>query len=104
MPLNETTKHILNASFFKICKNGVVIVNTARGDLVNQNDLIHNLKSHKIRGYLTDVLDYGPIRPNHPLVKFKNVIITPHIGSRNYETVERQGLKAVKNLLNFIKK
>ena len=104
MPLNKTTKHILNGSVFNICKNEVVIVNTARGDLVNQDDLIHNLKNHKIRGYLTDVLDSEPIKPNHPLVNFKNVIITPHIGSRNYETVERQGLKAVKNLLNFIKK
>ena len=40
---------------------------------------------------------------NHPLLNFENVIITPHIGSRNYETVERQGLKAVNNLLNFLK-
>ena len=104
MPLNNSTKHIINEQIFEICKNEIVIINTARGELVNQDDLIDHLEKGKIRGYLTDVLDYEPIKPNHPLTKFNNVIITPHIGSRNYETVERQGLKAVYNLLNFINK
>ena len=104
MPLNNSTKHIINEQIFEICKNEIVIINTARGELVNQDDLIDHLEKGNIRGYLTDVLDYEPIKPNHPLTKFNNVIITPHIGSRNYETVERQGLKAVFNLLNFINK
>lgn len=104
MPLNNSTKHIINKKILDMCNNEIVIINTARGELVNQDDLIDYLEKGNVRGYLTDVLDDEPIKPNHPLIKFDNVIITPHIGSRNYETVERQGLKAVQNLLNFINK
>ena len=104
MPLNDSTKHIINKQTLDMCNNEIVIINTARGELVNQDDLVDYLEKGNVRGYLTDVLDYEPIKPNHPLTKFDNVIITPHIGSRNYETVERQGLKAVQNLLNFINK
>ena len=82
-------------------KRDVVIVNTARADLIDHKILIEYLKMGKIRGYLTDVLEQEPIIKNHPLLDFENVIITPHIGSRNYETVERQGTEAVKNLFNF---
>ena len=65
--------------------------------------IIDYLNRDKIRGYLTDVLEEEPIIKNHPFLNCKNVLITPHIGSRNYETVQRQGLKSVENLINFFK-
>ena len=52
-----------------------------------------------LSAYLTDVMDEEPMRENHPLLKFDNVIITPHIGSRTYESVQRQGMMAVENLI-----
>jgi D-3-phosphoglycerate dehydrogenase / 2-oxoglutarate reductase len=51
---------------------------------------------------LTDVLEEEPMTPNHPLQNRKDVIITPHIGSRTYQSVERQGIMAVNNLLKHL--
>lgn len=104
IPLNDQTKHIINHETLKLCKKDAIIINTARGELIEIKALVQCLNDKKIRGYLTDVLEKEPMILNHPLLNFENVIITPHIGSRNYETVERQGLKAVNNLLNFLKK
>lgn len=102
LPLNEFTFHLINKNVLKKIKTNLVIINTARADLVDQNALLESIKNSKIRGYLTDVLEKEPMIKNHPLLNFKNVIITPHIGSRNYETVQRQGLRSVENLSNFL--
>jgi D-3-phosphoglycerate dehydrogenase len=76
-----------------------VIVNCARGEVVNTSDLILALKSGQVAGYGADVLDQEPPPADYPLLKLPNVIITPHIGSRTYESVERQATCAVKNLI-----
>lgn len=103
LPLNKYTSNIINKDAFAKFKSEIVIINTARSGLVDENCLIKNLRENKIRGYLTDVLDKEPMVANHPLLEFDNVIITPHIGSRNHETVARQGLAAVYNLVNNLK-
>lgn len=100
LPLNNKTKEIINSDAFNMFKNDIVIVNTARAGLIDRDALVYSLDNNKIRGYLTDVLDEEPMEENHPFLKYDNVIITPHIGSRNYETVARQGLAAVNNLLD----
>lgn len=79
-------------------KKGMLLINTARGELVEEAAILHGLRSGILSGYLTDVLDEEPMRANHPYLQFENVIITPHIGSRTFESVERQGLMAVENL------
>jgi len=101
-PLNNETRSIVNKDFLDLCKKDLVLLNTARAELIDMNILIEHLNSEKIRGYLTDVLEKEPIIDNHPLLNRKNVLITPHIGSRNYETVVRQGLKSVDNIINFL--
>jgi D-3-phosphoglycerate dehydrogenase len=57
------------------------------------------LKSGQVGGYGTDVLDEEPPRADHPLTKLPNCIVTPHIGSRTAESVQRQAMAAVKNLI-----
>lgn len=105
MDLNADTKHIVSEQVFKsILKPNVIIINTARGELVDLNGLIWALDHNKIKGYLTDVLEEEPMPLNHPLKNYSNVYITPHIGSRTFESVERQGSMAVENLLNHLKK
>ena len=99
LPLLPSTRHILNAKRLKILRNNAVIVNTARGELVDQEALLEVLKQQRIGGYLTDVLDVEPMPETHPLRDLKNVLITPHIGSRTFDSVERQGLMAVENLM-----
>ncbi len=102
-PLNEKTRNIFNKEVFDLCKKDLVLINTARAELIDMKIIIDYLNRDKIRGYLTDVLEEEPIIKNHPFLNCKNVLITPHIGSRNYETVQRQGLKSVENLINFFK-
>ena len=102
LPLNKETEGIICKSVIDSASKRMVIVNTSRALVINQIDLIQSLKTNKIEAYLTDVLEEEPIIQNHPLNEFNNVIITPHIGSRTHESVERQGLMAVENLIKNI--
>ncbi len=100
LPLNDNTMGIINRDILSNANKDLVIVNTSRALIVNQQALIEALKSKTIQAYLTDVMDEEPMPENHPLLRFDNVLITPHIGSRTYESVQRQGLMAVDNLFN----
>ena len=55
-----------------------------------------------LSGYLTDVMISEPMKKDHPFIKNSKILITPHIGSRTYQTVQRQGLKSIENLVNNI--
>jgi D-3-phosphoglycerate dehydrogenase len=98
LPLNDHTKGMVNLAFLNQMKKGSLLVNTSRGAIVENIDLVEVLTEGYLRGYLCDVLEHEPMLPNHPLAKRDNVIITPHIGSRTYQSVEIQGIKAVENL------
>jgi D-3-phosphoglycerate dehydrogenase / 2-oxoglutarate reductase len=103
LPLIESTEGIIDLDILSNASNKLVIVNTSRALIVNQNSLIQALKLNKIKAYLTDVLEEEPMIENHPLLQFDNVLITPHIGSRTYESVQRQGMMAVDNLFHALK-
>lgn len=101
-PLTEKTKNIMNAERFSSLKNCPLVVNTARAGLVEKQSLIAALDNKKICGYVADVMWEEPVLPDEKLLKYTNVFITPHIGSRTFESVVRQGTAAVKNLINLI--
>lgn len=103
LPLTKNTSGIINSELLSLATKNIVIVNTSRALIINQDDLIEQLKMNRIKAYLTDVLDVEPMIENHPLLQFDNVIITPHIGSRTFESVQRQGIMAVENLINSLK-
>jgi len=102
MPLTSITEHVINASLINKLQKPLIIVNTSRALIIEQKALINGLQSGKIKAYLTDVMDVEPMPQDHPLKDLPNVLITPHIGSRTYESVVRQGSMAVKNLINNI--
>ncbi len=77
MPLTEETRHSINESVFSLMKNGAVVVNIARGALIDTDDLIKALGS-KLGGAVLDVFEDEPLNENSPLWDFENVIITPH--------------------------
>ena len=83
-------------------KDGVVIINCARGEIVNTGDIVAALEDGKVGGYGADVLDVEPPPADHPLFSTPNTAITTHIGSRTYESVVRQATKATQNLINFV--
>ena len=94
----ETRDMICTVTIAKM-KKGVLILNCARGEIVNTNDMVAALKSGQVGGYGTDVLDHEPPAADHPLLKLPNVVCTPHVASRTYESVVRQATCAVKNLI-----
>lgn len=102
LSLVSGTNRIIGKATLEIMKDGVVIINTARAGLVNQDAVIQGIESGKIKAYLTDVLEEEPMVKDHPFLKYDNIIITPHIGSRTYENVVKQGTMAVENLLKYI--
>jgi D-3-phosphoglycerate dehydrogenase len=98
----ETRDMVCTASIAKM-KPGVLLLNCARGEIVNTADLAAALQDGRVGGYGTDVLDEEPPPADHPLINLPNVVCTPHIGSRTHESVQRQATKAVQNLINVAK-
>jgi D-3-phosphoglycerate dehydrogenase len=83
-------------------REDVIVLNCARGELVETADVAAALASGKIGGYGADVLDEEPPAADHPLFSAPNCIITSHIASRTYESVERQALRATHNMINYL--
>ena len=99
--LSEETRGLVNAERLAKMPAGAVVLNTARGELVENDAIIAALDSGRLAGYGTDVLDVEPPEPDHPLIKHPKVLVTPHIGSRTYESVPRQAMRATENLIHF---
>ena len=97
--LTPETKDMISAKSFPKMKKGVLILNCARGEIVNTADMVAALKSGQVGGYGTDVLDQEPPPADHPLLRLPNVVCTPHVASRTYESVVRQATTSVKNLI-----
>ena len=83
-------------------KKRPIIINTARGKLIDVDAILEGLQKGKIRGYLADVLEQEPMVEDEKLKGVENVMITPHVGSRTYQSVVRQGTMAVENLFELI--
>jgi len=101
--LDENTRGMINQEKIAEMKDGVVVLNCARGELVETDDIRDALVSGKVGGYGADVLDEEPPRAGHPLFTAPNCVITSHIASRTYESVERQAMRATNNLVNYLK-
>lgn len=80
-PHNEETHHLLNANAFAQMKETAIVVNTARGPIIEEAALIAALESGSIAGAGLDVLEQEPPEPGNPLLKMENVIVTPHVAS-----------------------
>jgi D-3-phosphoglycerate dehydrogenase len=100
--LTAETRDLLDEVRLSKMKGGVVIINCARGELVNTAAMVAALESGHVGGYGTDVLDVEPPPADHPLLTAKNCIVTPHIGSRTYESVARQARMAAENLIRAL--
>lgn len=97
--LTPETRDLVRAETITRMKPGVIVINCARGEIVNTTDMAAALRSGRVRGYGTDVLDVEPPPADHPLTGLANCIVTPHVGSRTLESVQRQAMAAVTNLV-----
>ena len=105
MNLTPENRCFINRERLAIMKPSAYLINCARGGLVNTADLLEALRNGEIAGYAADVLDREPPEQDDPLVRsgLENVILTPHIGSRTYESVARQATMAICNLVAVLK-
>ncbi|MCU0778402.1 MAG: phosphoglycerate dehydrogenase [Akkermansiaceae bacterium] len=101
--LTPETRDMVRAETIATMKDGVILLNCSRGEVVHTADLAAALESGKVGGYGADVLDEEPPPADHPLLKAKNCIVTSHIGSRTYESVQRQAMMAAQNLLHLLR-
>jgi glyoxylate reductase len=100
--LNSETYHLLDRSKLRRMKNTAYLINTARGLLVNEQHLIEALRRKWIAGAGLDVFEKEPPSPNNPLLKMKNVVLLPHLGSATLSTRTKMAEIAAKNLLNVL--
>ena len=98
-PYTEETREIVNLHLFERMKPTAFLVNTARGKIIKEKDLIFALKKKIIAGAALDVFQKEPIDRKHPLVRMENVVLTPHISSSTEETRRKMSEIAVKNLI-----
>ena len=88
-PLKDATRHLINAETLKLMKPTACIINTARGAIIDEKALIEALKNGTIAGACLDVQENEPLAADSPLFTMDNVILTPHMGWKGYETRKR---------------
>ena len=101
-PLFESTRGMINKGSISSMKDGVMIINTSRGPLIIEEDLALALNSGKVAGAALDVVSVEPIKEDNPILKAKNIIITPHIAWAPKESRERLMNIAVDNLQQYL--
>ena len=103
LPLTEQTKNMFNKELFSDFKNGAILVNIARGAVVNETDLINALNSGKLSGAVLDVFCNEPLSENSELWNMKNVLITPHNSFSSPDNSERLFKVVYNNLKSYTK-
>ncbi|MGI6481178.1 MAG: D-2-hydroxyacid dehydrogenase [Sphaerochaetaceae bacterium] len=101
-PLNDQTREIINRETIRKMKDGVIIINTGRGALINEQDLTDALKSGKVYAAGVDVVSEEPIKGANPLLEAPNCFITPHIAWATYASRVRLMDIAVANVKGFL--
>ncbi len=99
VPLTQNTKHLVNAGFLAKMKPNAILVNTARGGVVDQAALYDALRSKRIFAAALDVTDPEPLPMDSPLLELENCLIVPHLGSASQRTRDMMSLLAAQNLI-----
>ena len=97
--LTEKTRHLISTRELSLMKPSAYLINTARGQIVDQPALVEALRERRIAGAALDVLEQEPPAPDEPLLQLENVIVLPHVGSATVETRRAMLELAIDNLL-----
>ena len=98
VPHTKETNQLFDMKIFKKMKKSAFLINTARGKIVNEKDLITALNKKIIAGAALDVYELEPISKKHPFTKIQNIVLAPHIGSSTKETRVKMAEITIKNL------
>jgi D-3-phosphoglycerate dehydrogenase len=102
MPVTEQTRGMLNAAAFSRMKPKVCIVNCARGEIINDTDLLAALDSGKVAAAALDVFVTEPLPADHPYRKHPNVVLTPHLGASTNEAQEKCGIEVAEVISGYL--
>jgi D-3-phosphoglycerate dehydrogenase len=103
LPLTDETRNMIGKDQFNLMKPGTVLVNCARGGIVNEQDAFEALESGQLGYYCTDVFEKEPPEADNPLLKHPHVIIAPHIGAQTKEGNMRASVQAAERVIESFK-
>ena len=101
VPLNKNTKNLINYDLLKTMKRNCIIINAARGGIINENDLDKPLNENLIYGAGLDVFETEPPSKNNPLLKNNKVFLSPHTAAFTEECMIRMGKETIQNIIDF---
>jgi len=104
VPLLEETKNMINKESIAKMRNGVFIINCARGGIVNEQDLYEALLSKKVAGAAFDVFEKEPVDPSNPLLTLDNFICTPHLGASTEEAQINVSIAVAEQIVDFLER
>ncbi len=100
-PLMDSTRNLVDAKLISLMKKDAILINAARGGIVNEKDLLSALKEKMIRGAGLDVFEKEPLEENSEFRGLNNVVLTPHLGASTEEAQVRVGMMAAQQLREF---
>lgn len=101
-PLNDETKNMINSDAFEKMKEGVFIINCARGGIINELDIAQAIKSGKVAGAAFDVYTSEPVEQDNPLLELdENIVLTPHLGASTEEAQIKVGTAIAEQIIDF---
>lgn len=103
VPLTEKTRHMINRHTIALMKPGAILVNTARGGLVCEPDLIEALQSGHLCGAGLDVFETEPLPPDSPLTRLENVVLAPHVAGIDEQSMYEMAVAAARNIVNVLR-
>ena len=104
MPLNDETKNIVNYDLLKSMKTNCIVINAARGGIINEVDLDKALRENLIFGAGLDVFETEPPKSDNPLLKNDKVFLSPHTAAFTEECMIRMGKETIQNIIDFFEK
>ena len=102
-PHTPQTRNLVSKRAFNLMKDGVYLVNTARGKIIDQPALIDALKKGKVAGAALDVFEEEPLNPSNPLTSMDNVILTPHLAASSREAMRRMAVQAAEGVMAVLR-
>ena len=102
-PLTPQTRGLISRREFTLMKDGVYIVNTARGNIIEQQPLIEAMEAGKLAGAALDVFEEEPLDPGDPLASMDNVVLTPHLGASSREAMRRMAVEVAEGIIEVLR-
>lgn len=103
VPLTPETKHMVSHKEFELMKHGIYIVNPSRGAIIDEKELYSALMRGKVAGAALDVFELEPLNLENPLIKLKNVILTPHLAASSKEALRRMAITVAKEVIRVLR-